>query len=710
MTQLSDGTRLRLAELVAALSLGVDLGFGQPMEHVLRQCLIALRLAERMGLDEDERATVYYTALLINVGCHTDAHEQAKWFGDDLDLKSTKYDYGLRSVRGAVASFAKLGAGHPFIQRMRIGVEFVVSGHRDLSRMVEHHAEMARTLAEQLGLADAILEAVGAAYEQWDGKGWPGALAGEGVPLATRIASLAEFVEVAHRVGGVEEAKTLARKHRGGQFDPRVADIVIAEGDVLLADLDQARAWDTVIEVEPSLAVILAEQRFDTALDAVANFIDLKSPYLLGHARGVADLAAAAAAELSMQAEEIRTLSRAGLIHGLGRLGVSNAIWDKPGPLGAGEWERVRLHPYLTERMLQQSPALAPLGAIAVQLRERGDGSGYPRGLTAAAISRPARILAAADAYQAMREPRPYREARSPAEAAAELRAEVKAGRLDDEAVRGVLAAAGHRVPRRREGPAGLTAREVEVLRLAARGLTNKDISALLVISPKTVANHIEHIYTKIGATSRPMASLFAMKHGLLPEEESIEPDPAGRSAAVHLLRPPHHVRFDLAHDLGRAEGHELTSAIGACGVAGGDVERIARPELLLRVAVAEPDAALEHIPPVRRRALIAGETLQQRGEVRVSFHRDDADGIPVELACPLRARALGVRGHALLRQVRHLAPLRWTDRSVGPGDHRHMRRSPHLSALVGREPSRFRLCPGHPAGPLRKGEPGACR
>ena len=157
-------------------------------------------------------------------------------------------------------------------------------------------------------------------------------------------------------------------------------------------------------------------------------------------------------------------------MHGFGRLGVSNAIWDKPGPLGAGEWERVRLHPYLTERMLQQSDALAPLGAIAVQHRERLDGSGYPRAVRRARSRRSARILGAADAYQAMREPRPHRERSPPTMRPRELRADVRAGRLDGDAVDAVLGAAGHRVRRRREGPAGLTAREVDVLRLLARG------------------------------------------------------------------------------------------------------------------------------------------------------------------------------------------------------------------------------------------------
>ena len=277
--------------------------------------------------------------------------------------------------------------------------------------------------------------------------------------------------------------------------------------------------WDAVIEAEPALAVVLSGERFDAALLAIATFVDLKSPYTLGHARAVSDLAVQAGARLDASESAVRTLRRAGLVHGLGRLGVSNSIWDKRGPLGAGERERVRFHPYLTERMLCQSPALAPLGAIAVQHREQLDGSGYPRGLAGPAISRPARILGAADAYQAMREPRPHRPPRSADEAAAALRADVKAGRRDAEAVEAVLGAAGHRVARRREGPAGLTPREVEVLTLLAQGMSNKETARRLVISPKTVANHIEHIYAKIGASTRATASLFAMQHGLLPEE-----------------------------------------------------------------------------------------------------------------------------------------------------------------------------------------------
>ena len=481
----------RLAELVAALSLGIDLGFGQPMEHVLRQCLISLRLAEQLGLDDGQRADVYYTALLINVGCHSDAHEQAKWFGDDFASKAIKYDHEPRSLRMVATGLTYLGRGHPPLHRFRVGLEFVLSGRREVDGMIESHSQIARALGEQLSLSGGVLDALAASYERWDGRGWPGDLRGDEVPLPSRISQFAEYVEVANRVDGVAGAMRMARQRRGKQFDPQVVDALVQDADAILPPSDEASSWRAVIEAEPGLSVVLDDEQFDRALAAIASFVDLKSPYFLGHARAVADLAAEAAPE------DAQLARRAGLVHDWGRLGVSNAILDKRGALGAGEWERLRLQGYITERMLQQSEALAPLapGALPPHL---------------------ARVLEAANAYQAMREPRPHREALDADRAAAELRA----GPFDRDAVEAVLAAAGHRVARRREGPAGLTPREVEVLRLLARGLSNKEIAQRLSISPKTVGNHAEHIYAKIDAQSRAAAAFFAMQQGLLPEEE----------------------------------------------------------------------------------------------------------------------------------------------------------------------------------------------
>jgi len=516
--------RVRLAELVAALSLGVDLGFGQPMEHVLRQCLIALRLAGHAGLAEQDRAAVYYTALLVNVGCHADAHEQAKWFGDDIAVKSGKYAYEFGGVRGALATMRLVGAGNPPLHRFRVGLEFAFSGHRQFDGMINQHAQLARTLAEQLGLPPMVRDSIGSAYEQWDGRGWPGTLKAGAIPVAARLAQLAEFTEVAHRVGGVPGATALARRRAGRQFDPDLALLLCDKADQVLGGLDAVPAWQAVIDAEPALAVELSAAELDRSLAAIANFVDLKSPFTLGHSVAVAELAEEAGRRLGLPPEQVLQLRRAGYVHGFGRLGVSNSIWDRPGPLSAGEWERVRMYPYLTERMLHQSAALAPLGEIAVQHRERLDGSGYPRGLSGGAISMPARVLATADVYVSMREPRPHRPARPDGEAVAELRAAVRAGRLDGAAVDAVLEAAGHRLPRRRESVAGLTAREVEVLILLARGMSNRQIAQRLVITPKTAGNHIEHIYVKIGASSRAAAAMFAVQHGLLPEEQLTAP------------------------------------------------------------------------------------------------------------------------------------------------------------------------------------------
>ena len=486
------------------------------MEHVLRQCVIALRLAERTGLDDDARLAVYYTALLDNVGCHTDAHEQAKWFGDDIALKADKYRYELRGVRGAAAGMRRIGSGSPPLHRFRLGLEFVLKGYRDVDGMIERHAALAEELARLIGLPAAVQRALGASYEMWDGKGWPGKLAGNEIPIGARVVQLAEFMEVAHRVSGVEGARKLARSRSGKQFDPELAASFCASAGEILGDLDTIATWTMVVDNEPSLGIHLSDDQFDQALDAIAAFVDLKSPYFLGHSQAVAELVAEAGATVGLEGEDLRTLRLAGLAHGLGRLGISNSIWDKPGPLGAGERERVRLHPYLNERMMHQAPALAPLAALTAQFRERLDGSGYPRRLAGGAIPIAARVLAAADVYQAMREPRPHRPQRGAEDAAAELRREAAAGRLDGDAVDAVLKAAGQPVAQRRDRPAGLTAREVEVLRLVSRGLSSKEIANRLVISPKTARNHIEHIYTKIGASSRVNASLFAMQHGLL--------------------------------------------------------------------------------------------------------------------------------------------------------------------------------------------------
>jgi HD-GYP domain-containing protein (c-di-GMP phosphodiesterase class II) len=507
-----------LTELLAALSLGTDLGLGQPMEHVLRQCVIALGLAERVGLEESERIVMYYVALLAWVGCHADSYEQARWFGDEIAARADVYTDDLVGLGKARFLMRNLGVGEPPLRRSRKAVEFLFSGRAAMEGMHATHCVIAGQLAQRLGLGDAVCEALQQVFERWDGKGDPGRLAGTQIARAVRVVQLADVVEVFHRAGGVDAAVAMARRRSGSQFDPEVVEDFCQHAEELLAPLGSATSWGAVIEAQPGLQRELRDEELESALAAIADFADLKSPYTLGHSHGVANLAVEAAPDYGIPGDTIGLLRWASLAHDLGRLGIANAIWDKKGELTPAERERIRLVPYLTDRMLSGCRFLAPVGALAALAYERLDGSGYPRGLKAGSLSAAARLLAAADVYRALVEPRPHRDARTPADAATVLRAEARAGRLDGDSVEAVLRAAGHQALRRRERPAGLTAREAEVLGLVARGLSAKEIARHLHLSPKTVRNHVEHIYSKIGVSSRAAASLFATEHGLVSE------------------------------------------------------------------------------------------------------------------------------------------------------------------------------------------------
>ena len=504
---------VRLGELLAALSFGTDLGMGHPTEHVLRQTFIALRLAERIGLGAAEREVVYFTSMVAWVGCHVDAYEQARWYGDDRALKHDARFLDLeRPVPATAFLLTRLGGDGSWGTRVRAGAAFLTGGWRDTAAMFENHWRAASALVEDLGLPEPVLAGVEHTFERWDGRGEPDGVHGADVHVASRLINLADVVEVFHDVGGVPAAVRVARDRSGGQFDPGLSELFCDVAAGLFEELDDVTGWDGVTEIAPSTARELDDEELDAALGALADFVDVKSPYTLGHARGVAGLAARAAED----GLDPHLLRRAGLVHDLGRIGVSNTVWDKRGRFTTGDREQVRLHPYLTDRILSRLPALAPVAAVAARHHERLDGSGYPSGAGASALGPEARLLAVADCHQAWSEPRPHRSAGTPVEVAERLRGEARAGRLDGAAVESVLRVAGHRARKRRVWPCGLSAREVEVLRLLAQGLSQGEIAERLVISRKTTAHHVEHIYAKTGARNRAMASLFASRHGLV--------------------------------------------------------------------------------------------------------------------------------------------------------------------------------------------------
>ncbi|MFD7156937.1 HD domain-containing phosphohydrolase [Kribbella sp. NPDC059898] len=518
---------VRIAELVATLSYAADLGLGQPMEHCLRQTVIALRLADLAGAADTEREATYYLGLLMNAYCHADAAEQAEWFGDDISFKGDSYEMlAMNTVQTAAFILSRLGAHGSALARVKRLAAFPVTGKRTVESWLTTHATLGSEFAARIGLGPAAVAALRQAYEQWDGKGVPMHLRGTDISLPSRCVQFAGPIEVMARRHGVPAATETARRHAGSLFDPGLADLFVRWADEVLTGLETTD-WTTVLEAEPRLSRRVSGTELDEVLEAMADLVDLKSPYHAGHSRGVANLAAEAARFTGLPEAERTRLYRAGLLHDLGRLGVSNTIWDKPGPLTALERDRVDLHPYLTGKMLLGIPAIAPSRTIAERHHERLDGSGYPRGLTAASLTAADRILAAADAYHAMTEPRPHRVPLIGDAAATQLRSEVRAGRLDPNASEAVLRAAGHRATARREGPAGLTGREVEVLTLLARGRPNKQIARELGVTPKTVSNHVEHVYAKLGVSSRAAATLFATSHGLV---GSFEPDPVRRT------------------------------------------------------------------------------------------------------------------------------------------------------------------------------------
>jgi HD-GYP domain-containing protein (c-di-GMP phosphodiesterase class II) len=512
---------IRLAEVIAALSLATDLAMGQPMAFALRSCVVSVRLGEALGFDDTQLSEVYYQSLLRYIGCNADTHVFAALFGDELALRrdfatidAGKLPEVLRVIARHIGA-ANAGAG-PLLQALNTarGIGAAPGITRDA---FAGHCEVAQRLAERLGFSGAVVDALGQLYERWDGRGQPNGLKGEAIAPAVRVVSLVQDAVAVYDAHGADAAVAMVRQRRGSAYDPAMADRFCAEASVLLPAFGTEPTWDDVLALEPGLRVVLSDAEFHRACVAMADFADLKSPFSLGHSRNVAELAARAAERCGLTGDDVSSIERAGLLHDIGSVAVSSGIWCKTTALTEADTERVRMHVYYTERVLARSPVLARLGAIAAQHHERLDGSGYHRAVRASALSPGGKLLAAADTYQAMIERRPNRPARAAEEAANELKREARDGRLDHDAVTAVLAAAGHRVaPAGRELVAGLTERELAVLRLLARSQSTKQIAAALQIAPKTADNHIQSIYAKIHVSTRAGATLFAVERGLL--------------------------------------------------------------------------------------------------------------------------------------------------------------------------------------------------
>jgi len=483
---------VRLAEILAALSLATDLGMGQPSGHAVQTCVLSVRLAHDLQLPDDQVSEVFYVALLRYLGCTADAAEVAQLSGDEIGLAATVGPY----VMGDVAD--------------RVAHTDVPDPERAMATAMAIHCEAAGMLGGRLGIGNGVAEALRHGFERWDGSGHPSGLAAEGVPMSIRISVVARDVLLWQRLGGAAAARAIAARRRGKAYDPKVVDAYLRSvGDT--ADV----SWEHFLTTEPSPRMVEAVE-LDTLLEVFADFADLKIPYALGHSRRVSALAAGAARALGMEDDRISALNRVGLLHDLGRTGISSSIWEKPGLLSQDDWERVRLHPYYTERILHRCGPLASLAGLAGSHHERLNGTGYHRGLRASALNESARVLAASDAYVSLREPRPYRPAHTPAQALLRLEADVESGALDPIAVNAVISTAEGRGRPVGRWPQRLSEREVEVLRLAVQGLTIRQVGSRLGIAPKTVDRHLQNSYAKMGVSSRAGAALYALEHGLL--------------------------------------------------------------------------------------------------------------------------------------------------------------------------------------------------
>jgi HD-GYP domain-containing protein (c-di-GMP phosphodiesterase class II)/DNA-binding CsgD family transcriptional regulator len=510
---------LRLADLIAALSQITDLGMGQPPEDAIRSCLLATSLARQMEVGESDVCDIYYVTLLQHVGCIAYAHETAALLGgDDIALRASGARIDSASSKEALPFLLfELGKNATPLRRARSVIMAVIKGQQFDKELYRSNCEVAVHMARRLELGTGVQRGLNEIYERWDGKGHPHGLSGDDIALPARFAQIASQAVLFGRLGGPELAVEVIRRRAGAALDPSITEAFVRRGHELLAEIASTDVSVAVIEAEPEPCRRISEPRLDEVARAFADMVDLKSPFTHGHSAAVAELAEAAAVDLGLAQNEIVSVRRAGLFHDLGRVGVPNGIWDKPGPLTGTEWEQVRLHPYHSERILSRSTALAPLAPLAGMHHERQDGSGYHRQARATRIPSGARLLAAADAYQAMTQERPHRAALTPDAAAEQLSSEAARGRLDPEAVRAVLEAAGHPPDHTRLAwPAGLSDREVQVLRLLARGYSNREIGRLLWISPKTAGHHVQHIYAKIGVSTRAAAAMFAMEHDLV--------------------------------------------------------------------------------------------------------------------------------------------------------------------------------------------------
>jgi HD-GYP domain-containing protein (c-di-GMP phosphodiesterase class II) len=507
---------------VATLALAQDNAFGQPLESQLRSCLLATWICDAAGFDRSVHDTVYWVALLRYIGCTGHAHEVATLFGDEIAIRAQTLVHDAGNPAEVIQDVIRFAtAGRAPEEREQV-VQFIQQNAREwAAHNFSSGCEVGDMLLQRIEFGPDVREALRFTFERWNGKGYPSHAGGETIPLPLRVVHLSHDMEALARLFSPERALEAARDRRDRTYDPAIVDVFLQHGNEWFARLAKTEPWDAVMDLEPQPRRVLDGESLENALLMAADFIDLKSPYMGGHSRRCAQLAANAAEVLGFSEDAVTTLRRAALVHDFGTTAVPNSIWDKPGSLTRAEFDRVELHPMLTEQMLRRSPGLAALNAVASAHHEKCDGSGYHKRVRADAVDPAAAVLAATEVYVGMTTERADRPAFSAENVAAELSRLASSGVLEPRAIRAVLVAAGHGEPaaptvRRAKHAGGLSRREVDVLRLAAKGLTTREIGERLFISAKTADHHIQHVYVKIGVSTRAAAALWAMQNAVV--------------------------------------------------------------------------------------------------------------------------------------------------------------------------------------------------
>jgi len=516
---------VRRADFLMALAYGTDLATGHSRDFALRSCVLAMRMADAARLDDSMRRAIYHQALLRYIGCNADSHLLAAAWGDEIALRKELQglDFGDKAEFAAVfvRAITRLLPGAPPEELAEAVQRGLAQAPQVNVPILSGHCEVAQRIAERLGLSPELRESLGQIYERWDGRGLPRGLSGEAVKFPVRLVTLAQDAIALTEAHGFATMTRMMAKRAGGAYEPELVERFLSDAEGLMARLDEPVDREAILALEPRPHAMLDEAACEEAYLAIADFIDMRMPFTFGHSRAVASLAADAAKRMGLPAADIRDVRWAAYTHDLGELTVPVATWMRAGVLTERETDAARLHPYHGERALTSLGGDGKLVAALVQRHhERLDGSGYHRNSRGPDLSPAARILAAAEAFQTAREARPHRPASSDAAAAVKLRAAVKDGALCPDAVEAVLACAGQ--PARRasaERLAGLTPREIEVLRLIAGGDTTKEAARKLDIATKTADNHIQSLYSKIGVTTRAGAALYALERGLVQQQ-----------------------------------------------------------------------------------------------------------------------------------------------------------------------------------------------